>query len=107
MARLKSIFSNNSSQSNSESKRLSIREQRFGKGIVAFDKLVESVSIDGKRDDRDRERLKSTLERFVRDGLITPVGAKMLSEKYLLNTKATPGKKGEGRSLARFGKKRK
>ena len=93
MARLKSLFGNNSSQSNSGSKnvignksRLASREQRFGKGIVAFDELVESLSVDGKRDDRDRDRLRSALEKLVRDGLIKPGGAKMLADQYMLNS---------------------
>ena len=112
MAKLTTLLGGNSSQSNSNNKkvfgnksRLTSREQQFGKGIGAFDKFIESLTVDGKRDDRDRAQIKSTLERFVREGLITSAGAKQLSDRYMLNVKRIPGK--EGRSLASFGKKRK
>jgi hypothetical protein len=112
MARLNTLLGGNSPQSNSNSKKgfgnkskLASREQQFGKGIGAFDKFVESLTVDGKRDDRDRAQIKSTLDRFLRDGLITSAGAKKLSERYMLDVKRIPGK--GGRSLASFGKKRK
>lgn len=113
MAKLTTLFGSNLSQSNSGSfkpiignkGRLASREQQFGKGIGAFDRFIESLSIDGKTDDRDRDQIKSTLERFVREGLITFAGAKELSNRYMLNSKPIPGK--GGRSLASAGKRRK
>ena len=72
MARLNTLLGGNLSQSNSNNKkvfgnksRLISREQQFGKGIGAFDKFIESLSFDGKRDDRDRAQIKSTLERLL------------------------------------------
>ena len=113
MANKNTLLGSNSPQSNSGSfkpiignkSKLASREQQFGKGIGAFDRFIESLTVDGKRDDRDRAQIKSTLERFVRDGLITSAGAKELSNRYMLDVKRIPGK--GGRSLASFGKKRK
>jgi len=58
------------------------REEKFNKGVGAFNKLVESLSVDGSINEEDRDKLKFTLERFVRDGLIEGYQARNLYKRY-------------------------
>ena len=66
-------------------KRLASREQQFGKGIGAFDRFYQSLTVDGEINNSDRDQLRSTLERLVREGLIEGYQAKNLYKRYGLS----------------------
>jgi len=81
--------------------RLASREQQFGKGIGAFDRFYQSLTVDGEINNSDRDKLRSTLERFVRDGLIEGYQARNLYKRYGLSPTKVTAKYKKGKKTRR------
>ena len=87
MARLNSIFSGGSKSPKSDNskgltKYQKDRKNRYGDGILDFDRLYESLSMDGTINQKDRDKLSSALERLVARGSIKSGSAKTLYNQY-------------------------